>query len=433
MQSYVTSRRDFLKLGGAAALAASSAGLLAACGGATSGGGGKTGGSVSFLAGDPTAVWGDFIKYFEKQSGIHVDFQYVPFATLDTTLTQRLQTQDASLDAFYVDPPTIPTLVKSGYLEDLTSVFGSQVKSQCIAAASDAAHYKGKLWTMPVWTSTCIVYYNKTLLQKAGVDAPSSDPSSPITWEQLASDAAKVKAAGAPWGIIFGQPATYYALQPLPMSLGGGSGVSGDCGLKVDVTNDAWVKAMTWYQSLYTQGLSPKSSTTGAQTFAAGQSGYYVDVDSLYVTFLKSPNLQFGVGAFPYFQGGHVATPTDSWHFGISKFSNSKPNAQSFLRYAGLNAKGNLTTGGPLPTNKVAFEDYLDDMEKASADLAGAKAIIQYQLAHNAVHRPGSLGYETLQQVLATTFTNIVDGGDPKSQLQTAQSQLQQQFSQLSC
>ena len=430
IDTFATTRRGFLKLGAGTVLAGSAVSLLQACGSPAAN---TAKGSVSFLAGDPTAVWGTFIKYFEKQSGTHVDFQYVPFATLDTTLTQRLQTHDASLDAFYVDPPTIPSMVKGGYLEDLTPTFGSQVRSQCVTAAADAAFSHGKLWTMPVWTSTCIVFYNKELLQKAGVDAPSADPSSPITWEQLAADAAKVKAAGADWGIVFGQPTSYYELQPLPMSLGGGSGVSGACGLKVDVTNEAWVKAMTWYQSLYVQGLSPKGSTTAAQTFAAGQAGYYIDVDSVYGTLLKSPNLQWGVAAFPYFRGGHVATPTDSWHLGISKFTNSAATAHDLLKYAGLDPKGNLTTGGPLPTNKVAFQEYLDGLDKTSPNLAGAKAIIGYQLAHNAVHRPGSLGYNTLQQVMATTFTNIVDGADPKAQLQTAQSQMDQQFSQLSC
>jgi multiple sugar transport system substrate-binding protein len=59
-----------------------------------------------------------------------------------------------------------------------------------------------------------VLFYNKDLLQKAGITPPSGDPTGRLTWDQLLADARKAQQAGARWGFCFEQVDRYYQLQP---------------------------------------------------------------------------------------------------------------------------------------------------------------------------------------------------------------------------
>jgi multiple sugar transport system substrate-binding protein len=153
---------------------------------------------------------------------ITVDYQSVPFDQFNSVLSTRLSRQDSTLDLFDVDMPRTDAYQVRGWLTDLTALFpglADQVDKTSLAAATS----DGKLVTMPYQTSSQLMYYNKTLLKKAGIPFPSDQAAARMTWEQVTADAKKAQAAGAKWGLLFDQVNRYYQLQPLAESLGGGS------------------------------------------------------------------------------------------------------------------------------------------------------------------------------------------------------------------
>jgi raffinose/stachyose/melibiose transport system substrate-binding protein len=178
-----TSRRNFLRLtAGSAAMAAG----LAACGtsgpksSGTSSGGGATGSaSYWFLTGLPQQTIREAqVKRFN-----------------DANSSTQIKSTEFQNDAFKQKIKTAigagqgPTLiwgwgggglksyVDANQVEDLTDFFGQNaaLKSSIFPAAFGAATVSGKIYAMPVETTTPIVlFYNKRMFEKIGAQPPQS-------------------------------------------------------------------------------------------------------------------------------------------------------------------------------------------------------------------------------------------------------------------
>ncbi|MEK8170644.1 hypothetical protein NKH77_16800 [Streptomyces sp. M19] len=100
-------------------------------------------------------------------------------------------------------------------------------------------------------------------------------------------------------------------MQPLIHSAGGGTGLSGDKNVTPAVNKDqGWKKALTFYKGLFNQGISPKGIqyTQLPALFANGKIAYFLANTPALATFLKNPDLKFGVAPSPTFAGGEAAT-----------------------------------------------------------------------------------------------------------------------------
>ena len=116
------------------------------------------------------------IQEFEKtHPGIKIREQKVPFDQLNPQVQARIGSGDTSVDLYDADPPRISALQAKGLLADLSSV-KDQVDKALLPATIVPAIVAGKLYAIPRATSMVLMYYNKDLLQKAGVDFPSGRP-----------------------------------------------------------------------------------------------------------------------------------------------------------------------------------------------------------------------------------------------------------------
>jgi raffinose/stachyose/melibiose transport system substrate-binding protein len=179
----MTSRRNFLRLtAGAAGLAAG----LSACGtsgpkssGSSTGGSGGGGATYWFLTGQPQqAIREAQVKRFN-----------------DANSGSQIKTTEFQNDAFKQKIKTAigagqgPTLiwgwgggglksyVDAGQVEDLTGWFSqnADLKNKIFPSAFGAATVKGKIYAVPVETTTPIVlYWNKSVFDKVGAQPPQS-------------------------------------------------------------------------------------------------------------------------------------------------------------------------------------------------------------------------------------------------------------------
>jgi ABC-type glycerol-3-phosphate transport system substrate-binding protein len=412
-----------MRIAALAALVAVAAGALTGC---TSGGASADAKqTISFTGSDNPSTYKPVITAFEKKyPSITVKYTQVPQASFSSTLEQRLGAKDSSIDVYTVDQPTVAELAAQGYLVDLSSL-KSKLKPLVPADQYHVNLYKGKLWALPVWTSTQMLFYNKTALEKAGVPLPSSDPTKPLTWEQVASEGAQVQREGdTKSGLVFEQ-LTYYEMQPLAESAGGGSGITGSNGLGIDVTNPGWTKAMQWFGQTFSSGLSPRvPNLQGQPYFTDGKTAFYVG-GPWDVGIFASSNLDWGIAPLPKFQGGSDATPTGSWSWGISPYSKHRAADLEFLEFASLNPAGNLATTQAttiIPSNTAAAAKYLPTLEKLGGDRSsGVANLITYANAHTAVARPTSVGYVQFEQLMDSAFSDISNGAPVSPRLGQAE------------
>jgi multiple sugar transport system substrate-binding protein len=407
--------------------------LFAAVAGCSSTGGSSNSGSVTlnFLHtknADPT--WAKAISAFEKANpGVTIKETETSFDDLNSQIQARLSVKDDTIDVYTVDGPRLANSAAQGFLADLSS-YKSDIVSQTGSSAADSITYAGKQYAFPQWTSTNLMFYNKSVLKAAGVADPSADPASRQTWEDIVANGKKAQAAGTKYAVGFEQVDRYYQLQPLFESAGGGSGLTGKGNLTPAITTPEWEKTASWYGNLFSSGLSPRGIPVEQMPdqFTSGNIAYFVGGPWNYPAFAKS-GVDFGVAPFPYFDGGKKVTTSTSWTVGVSAFSAHKDIAEKFAKYITLDPKGaNLVYPEGLPIQKDSLTSYLADLTAKGgrdADLAG---IIKYEVASTGVARPTSVGYVDFETTMNKAFADIRNGTDAKTSLDGASTQLTTQF-----
>jgi ABC-type glycerol-3-phosphate transport system substrate-binding protein len=423
------------------AAAAASALLLAGCGGGSDGGESNGGGGWSLPGTDPaatikvlsildlkTAHMQEVIDAFQKaHPTIKVDYQSVPFDSLNSTLDARIANKGGDPDVYWADQPRISALAARGEAEDLTKAFAT-FKSTFDPTAYDSGMFQDKLWALPIANSTQLLYYNKDLLKKAGLAEPSADPAQRTTWEQLTADAAKAKSAGAQYGFLFGQFDRYYQLEPLPVQLGGSAGASGDKNLTPDFTSEQWVKAFTWYGDLFKQGVAPKGvkSEETDPAFVAGRAAYMVEGPWL-IPQLGESKVNWGVAPQPVFSGGKPATPTGSWSLAMNPFSKQKEAAAVFMKWMAVDEGGGYIkyrSDPELAATPEGKKIYFEKSVFSSPEGQKAAKIIDFETSNTAVNRIPTIGYIEFETILNQAFADIRNGADAKTALDSAAAQL---------
>lgn len=391
---------------------------------------------ISFVGSQPPELVQPVIDAFEaSQDRITVRYEAVPFEEMSAIIAQRVGGGTGDIDVFYADAPRNPSIVDAGYALDLTDLIGVDALEGAVPAASiETAVIDERLWTVPMRTSTQILYYNIDLLEQAGIEAPSIDPEQRITWEELKELSIHAQEAGATWGYIDDQVSRYYQFQPLPESLGGGAGLSGDEGLEVDLTNEGWIQATEFWASLYEEGIAPRGVAPNdtKPLFFNGEAAFMPGGPWWIPDFAANEDLNFGVAAFPYFAEGEPVTPTDSEHLAIDPNTEHVDEAVDFVRFVTLTEEGALAmaSGLAVPTaNLEALPTQLADLEAARPTLTGFSDLAMYEIENTAVPRPFSLGYVEFETLIGDALEDIRNGAGVEDRLTQATEEVERAFS----
>jgi len=146
-----------------------------------------------------------------------------------------------------------------------------------------ATNYQGKPFALPHHTDTFALYYNVDILQKLGVEAPTSLDKS-WSWQEFIKVARSVKdKALAPYGFAMGwQVAAGYRWLPFLYQHGG---QLLDAELRQpQITSKQGVETIAWTQSWFKEGLVPpstyiKSTEQTQNLFANGTIGLLIGGD----------------------------------------------------------------------------------------------------------------------------------------------------------
>lgn len=393
--------------------------------------------TLRFLFSQPVDTYDPAIAEFEKRNpGIRIARQQVPFDQLNAQIQSRLGSQDSSLDVFGADEPRIPAFVHRHFLEDLSALLPA-LKSVADAASVDATSWEGKLWALPLWTSTQLLYYNKALLEKAGIAPPAADPKQRLTWEALVPMARKARQAGAKFGFSFDQVDRYYELQPLYESAGAGPGLTGPGLMTPTITTPKWVEVTQWYGSLYADGTAPRGVAYEQipSLFAGGEIAFLVGGPWNLPVFERQGGAAFGIAPMPYFAQGKPVTPTGSWSLGVNPYGRNKDAALKFARFLTLDKDGALLSTAKLPlppANQAASVPYYQHQTAAGGDAtAHFTDIVQHELRNTAVGRPRTIGYVAFEEIMNKMFSDVRNGSEAARRLAAAQDALKSAFSRI--
>lgn len=248
--------------------------------------------------------WGSLVKQFEAEHpDIKVEVSVYSWNDVDRKVKEMVaagDTPDMAQIGAYADYADKGLLYKAG---DVLSIptqadFASQLAS--------AGQIHGIQYGMPFAASTRLLFYNKTLFAKAGLDAPK-------TWDDLASDAAALKAQGVkyPYALPLGpEEAQAETMQWL---LSGGGGYTETIGAysldsAQNVETFAWLKDELVSKGLTGPVAPAKLNRADAfAAFAAGDVGMLNGHPSL-MKAAAAKGVKFGMVPMPGKDGESKAT-----------------------------------------------------------------------------------------------------------------------------
>ena len=231
---------------------------------------------------------------------------------------------------------------------------------------------KGQLFALPVAFSTPVLYVNKALFRKAGLD-PENPPK---TWFEAQEAAGKLADAGSDCPFTTSWPVQVFIDN---VSAWNGAEVN-DAKGKLAFNGLAQVKHIammaTWYKSKYFSYFGPKDEADNR--FAKGECGMLTSSSSLFASFNENKSLEVGVAPLPYHDDVYGA-PKNTLADGSSLWlaSGMKPaeikGAAKFVNYVlGPEVQIGLTlAGGYLPMTPVARA--AASTKLLGADLGGLK------------------------------------------------------------
>ncbi|MER5716198.1 extracellular solute-binding protein [Streptomyces sp. NPDC002132] len=245
------------------------------------------------------SAWTRLLDRCGAQAGVKV--KRTAFDTGDlANKTLLAAQQDNSPDVLIVDNPVVSTLAEAGVLTttDDNKLDTSKVDPNLLAAGRAG----GKTYGTPIGANTLALYYNKKVLEEAGVDIASVKD-----WKSLTAALEKVEKAGKK-GITFSAIGTEEgSFQFLPWFWGSGAKLT-------ELDSARAVSALSLWKDWLKNGYAPNSvlnntQTTSWQEFASGDYAF-AENGTWRLAAAHKTGFEYGVLPVPAETGGDAAAPT---------------------------------------------------------------------------------------------------------------------------
>ncbi|KUN86679.1 sugar ABC transporter substrate-binding protein [Streptomyces bungoensis] len=393
----------------ASALVASFALAATACGGSDSGS--KSDGPVTITWWDTSNATNEaptykaLVQQFEAANkNIKVKYVDVPFDQAQNKFDTAASSKGAP-DILRSEVGWTPAFAKKSYFLPLdgTEALADQASFQ--PNLIKQAQYEGKTYGVPLVTDTLALVYNKALFKKAGIaDAPK-------TWDELKSDAAKIKAKTGVDG-YWGSTQAYYAQSFL---YGEGTDTVDAAAKKITVNSAPAKKAYgTWLSLFSGKGLHKADTTADAyahiqDAFVNGKVAAIVqgpwEITNFYKGSAFKDKANLGIATVPAGSAGKAGAPTGGHNLSVYAGSDKAHQAAAlkFVKFM-TSAKSQETIAlknSTLPTRGDAYTAQV----KADPGIAGYQGVLSA-----AQPRPALPEYSSLWGPLDTELPKIAGG-----------------------
>ncbi|MGG1515980.1 sugar ABC transporter substrate-binding protein [Paenibacillus oryzisoli] len=270
-------------------------------------------------------------EYNKSQDQVQIEYSTYDQASYTTT---KLPTGFASGDGpdiYMISPGDFMKFAKSGLMKDLTGDFPAGVKEDFLPASLDAVTYNGKIMALPFELETLGLYYNKEMLDKAGVAVPK-------TWDELYAAAKKLTTDKVAGLIIPPDKGPYFNFIWYPFLWQQGGNVLNADGTKSTFNTPETAKALDFWGSFFKDGLSPKKLQLGPWEIdnLGNKTAAMQIVGTWAINRIeeKYKDVPIGLAPIPTPAGGKAATDAGGWKMAVNGQSKHAAEAAKFVMWA---------------------------------------------------------------------------------------------------
>ena len=377
---------------------------------------------IRFVAWRPNQpeVWKEIIDIFQRENpGIEIVHEIGPHSStaFHDLLTQKLKNQSKDVDVFFMDVIWPPEFAAAGWAMVLDDFFTKEEREAFLPGTILANTYKGKIYGVPLFIDSGLLYYRRDLLDAYGFHPPQ-------TWNELVQQAEKIVAeerkAGNELVGYTGQFKQYEGLvcDMMEFILSNNGQIIDETGKCVIAEKQA-IDAVRFVRDeiidkIASAGILTYQEPESLDLFLQGRAVFMRNWPYAW-NHANDPEKsrivgRVGIAKLPHFPGGKSYATLGGWQLGISKYSEHKDAAWKFIQFltSARIQKLYAIKAGKAPTRKALYADreilqhnpYFADMEKVFV---------------SAYPRPRSPLYPAISNVLQRYFSEVL--ADPESDI----------------
>jgi len=282
-------------------------------------------------------------------------------------LTQKLKNKSRDVDVFFMDVIWPAEFAAAGWALPLDDFIAGQEREKFLEGAIFANTFENRLYGIPLFIDSGMLYYRKDLLQQYGFTPP-------VTWQEMVNTADKIvigesKKANTIYGFS-GQFKQYEGLVCNMMEyILSNNGMLVDRGKDVSaVTGKRAIEAVRFVRDQIIGVAAPVGvlayqEPESLDLFIQGKAVFHrnwpyawqISNDPQRSTIAG----KVGIAKLPYFPGGKNYSTLGGWQLGISRYSEHKEAAWKFVQFLTSERIQKLLaiTSGKAPTRRALYDD----------------------------------------------------------------------------
>lgn len=199
-------------------------------------------------------------------------------------------------DIYFNFATSVPQYIEGGFLADMGKYMDTEALRQRIPESmwNECTSADGKLHIVPIQTSACVLFYNKTLYDQLGLDAP-------VTWADVEKDARIIRDRQGTAGFAVD---SYIDLAQILFGQTGATYIDTES-KTVGFNTPACAQQLQWYANGIAEGHFTSSFESGSidQDFNAGLLGCFLGTCT-YEPYILPDGFEYAVAPSPL--GGEV-------------------------------------------------------------------------------------------------------------------------------
>jgi multiple sugar transport system substrate-binding protein len=376
--------------------------------------------TVRFVTWKPNQpeVWEEILRIFhEENPDLKVEREIGPHSStaFHDLLTQKLKNRSKDVDVFLMDVIWPPEFAAAGWAMPLDSLFPLSERNAFLSGTILANTYDDKIYGVPFFIDSGMLFYRKDLLDKYGLKPPR-------TWHEMVDQASRIVREEARAGSeIYGFSGQFKQYEGLVCDMmeyilsNNGNILDPETGGPA-IREKPSIEAVRFVRDEIIGKIAPVGVLTyqepeSLDLFVQGKAVFLRNWPYAWEV-SNNPDKsriagKVGIAKLPFFEGGRSYATLGGWQIGISSYSQNKDAAWRFIQFLSSERIQKIYSirSGKAPTRKVLYRD--TDVLKANPHFVDMKEVFL-----SAYPRPKSPLYPALSHILQRYFSKAISSPD---------------------